>query len=66
MKAKKKELKVLSLADLGLTAEEVAAKMSILEYTLPPARKAGRVIPGKPAEAAAELASLLQSEAKVI
>ncbi|MCL1917993.1 MAG: electron transfer flavoprotein subunit beta/FixA family protein [Peptococcaceae bacterium] len=66
MKAKKKELKVLSLADLGLTADEVAAKMSILEYSLPPVRKAGRIISGDPAQASAELASLLQSEAKVI
>jgi electron transfer flavoprotein beta subunit len=66
MKAKKKELKTLSLADLGLTAGDVAAKMSVLDYSLPPGRAAGRVIQGDPAQATAELASLLRSEAKVI
>ncbi|MCL1791687.1 MAG: electron transfer flavoprotein subunit beta/FixA family protein [Peptococcaceae bacterium] len=66
MKAKKKELKALSLADLSLSAEDVAAKMTVLEYSLPPGRQAGRLIPGDPAQAAAELASLLHSEAKII
>jgi len=66
MKVKKKELKALSLADLSLSAEDVAAKMTVLEYSLPPGRQAGRLIPGDPAQAAAELASLLHSEAKII
>jgi len=66
MKAKKKELKTLSLADLGLSADEVASKMAVLEYSLPPARQAGRLVQGDPAQAASELASLLHSEAKVI
>lgn len=66
MKAKKKELKTLALADLGLAAESVAGRMKILSYSLPPARKGGRVIPGEPAQAASELAKLLRAEAKVI
>jgi electron transfer flavoprotein beta subunit len=66
MKAKKKELKNLALADLGLAAEVVAGRMKILNYYLPPARKGGRIIPGEPAQAAAELANLLRAEAKVI
>ncbi len=66
MKAKKKELKILSLNDLGLSTEDIAGRMRILRYSLPPARNGGRIIPGEPAQAAAELAKLLRSEAKVI
>jgi electron transfer flavoprotein beta subunit len=63
MKAKKKEVTVLTPADLGVDA---AAKSNVLEYSLPPARAAGKKIAGEPAEAAAELAKLLREEAKVI
>ncbi len=66
MKSKKKELKILTLADLGLDGAVLEGKMKILGYFLPPARKAGRIIQGEPAQAAAELAHLLRSEAKVI
>ncbi len=65
MKAKKKELKTLTLADLGLDAT-VTGKMQIVGYSLPAGRKGGRVIPGEPAQAAAELARLLRAEAKII
>jgi len=63
MKAKKKELKTLSLADLGFSAE---AKMKIAKYALPAPRQGGKKIPGDAAEAARELARLLREEAKVI
>ena len=66
MKSKKKELKTVTLADLGLDISSLADKLTILGYSLPPARKAGRIIQGEPAQAAAELAQLLRSEAKVI
>lgn len=64
MKAKKKELKTLTLADLGLSAEE--AKMKVVKLSLPPARQAGRVIQGEPPQAVAELVNALLNEAKVI
>jgi electron transfer flavoprotein beta subunit len=66
MAAKRKEIKTLSLADLGGTAADLAAKTKITDYSLPAPRSAGKVIPGEPAEAAAELARLLREEAKVI
>ncbi|MEW6661194.1 MAG: electron transfer flavoprotein subunit beta/FixA family protein [Bacillota bacterium] len=69
MQAKKKELKVLGVLDLGLKAEDVGAlgaKTKVLEYFMPPARKAGRLLQGEPSETAAELVALLREEAKVI
>ena len=69
MKAKKKELKTLTLADLGLTAAEAGtqgAKMKVVNMSLPPARQAGRLIQGEPPQAVAELVNALMNEAKVI
>lgn len=69
MKAKKKELKTLSLQGLGITANEAGqngAKMKVDSFSLPEQRKAGRVIPGEPAQAASELVRALMEEAKVI
>jgi electron transfer flavoprotein beta subunit len=64
MGAKKKEIAVKSLADIG--AEALSAKMRAPKYSLPSPRKGGKVIPGEAADAAKELARLLREEAKVI
>lgn len=69
MAVKKKVIPEWGLAQLGLSPEEVGAKGSateIVDVTLPPARQAGRIVPGAPAEAARELVRLLREEAKVI
>lgn len=66
MKAKKKEIKVLSLADLGLSVADLPRKMSVPKYSLPNPRKAGLKITGEAADIAKELAKLLREEAKVI
>ena len=66
MKAKKKPLKTLTLADLGLTAADLAPKMTVGKFTLPDARKGGIRIPGEAAQAAQELVKLLHEEAKVL
>jgi len=66
MKAKKKEIKILNLEDLGLRAADLGRKMSITKYSLPSPRKGGRKVPGEAADAARELAKLLREEAKVI
>ncbi|MGI6751826.1 MAG: electron transfer flavoprotein subunit beta/FixA family protein [Anaerovoracaceae bacterium] len=66
MKAKKKELKVVTLADLGLNAGDLAAKMGVTEFSLPQPRTAGVKIQGEAADQAKELARLLREEAKVI
>jgi len=66
MKAKKKPLKTMALADLGLSAGDIALKMNVDKISLPTARQGGRKIPGEPAQAAQELARLLREEAKVL
>jgi len=69
MKAKKKEVKVLNLAALGLPADQVGAagaKVKILRYSAPPSRPPGKIITGEVLEAAQKLVKLLREEAKVI
>ncbi|MDR1572995.1 MAG: electron transfer flavoprotein subunit beta/FixA family protein [Clostridiales Family XIII bacterium] len=65
MGAKRKEIAVKNLADLGFDAAPVA-KMNAPKYSLPSPRKGGKVVPGEAADAAKELARLLREEAKVI
>lgn len=69
MQAKKKPLDRLTIADLGISADEVganAAKVKIQLISMPEARQAGKKIAGEPAEAAIELVKLLRTEAKII
>ncbi|MCO5386639.1 electron transfer flavoprotein subunit beta/FixA family protein [Desulfosporosinus sp.] len=66
MKAKKKPLQTLTLADLGLSAGDLSPKMTINEYSLPTPRQGGRKLAGDAAQAANELAKLLREEAKVL
>lgn len=66
MKAKKKEIKVLTLADLGMSAVDLPRKMSITKFSLPSPRKGGMKFSGEAADAAKELARILREEAKVI
>jgi electron transfer flavoprotein beta subunit len=67
--ARSKPFTLWSVDDVGLDAGQVGAagaKLEVVEVTPPPARPAGRVIPGEPAQAAAEVVRLLREEAKVI
>lgn len=66
MKAKKKPLATLTLADLGLSAGDLSPKMNVNEFSLPTPRQGGRKIAGDAAQAANELAKLLREEAKVL
>lgn len=66
MKAKKKPMDRLSAADLGLDANEIAAKTEVKEILLPPKREAGRKIEGEPAEQAKQLVNILHNEVKVV
>jgi electron transfer flavoprotein beta subunit len=66
MMAKKKEIPVVMIEDLGLKADEVASQVSIVRMDLPPSRQAGRVVTGPPEETARQLAEYLHNEAKVI
>lgn len=64
MKAKKKEIKKMSLGDLDVA--ESQKKIGYKALALPPERGACKMIPGDAATAAKELARVLHDEAKVI
>ena len=70
MKAKKKEIKVLKAADLGLGADSTGAagaRTRIVKMFAPPQRQSGKIIEGEtPEEKAPKLAKLLREEAKII
>jgi len=69
MAVKKKVIPEWGLGDLGVDAGAVgdsAARVRFMEFELPPARSAGRVLEGDPADTARELVRLLREEAKVI
>jgi len=66
MMAKKKEVKQVVLADLGLSREDVKPQIEIVEYSLPEPRQAGKILEGEVEETVAELVNLLHEEAKAI
>ena len=69
MKAKRKEIKILTLESLGLTAAEVgvaAARTALVRLSPPPARKAGRIVEGDTEQAVAAILAFLKDEAKVL
>jgi electron transfer flavoprotein beta subunit len=66
MAAKRKVIPVVTLAELGLTNDDVAPQVDVVAMELPAARKAGAIIPGLPEEAAKKLVELLRQDAKVI
>lgn len=66
MKAKKKEIKVLTLADLGIDMTDLPRKANITKFSLPSPRQGGKKISGEATDAARDLARLLREEAKVI
>lgn len=63
MKAMKAKIEKSTLADLGVEAEP---GVKILGYQPPAKRSAVKMIPGEPAEAAAQLVQLLRDEAKAL
>jgi len=64
MGAKKKEIKDVKAADLGIAAEPPA--LSVVTLEMPPPRPPGRILPGEPAEAVKELVRSLREDAKAI
>jgi electron transfer flavoprotein beta subunit len=64
MGAKKKEIKDVKAADLGITPEPPALTVVRLE-TLPP-RPPGKIIPGEPGDAVKELVRSLREDAKAV
>jgi electron transfer flavoprotein beta subunit len=66
MAAKKKPIKALSAADLGLAPGDLSPKVRVTAMELPPPRPPVRMIQGDAGSQAAELVRLLHEEAKVI
>jgi len=64
MKAKKKPLKELSLADVGVAASQMKTRLK--DFQLPPEKPAVKMLAGDPAAQAKELVRLLMEEAKVL
>ena len=58
MKAKKKELSIIPVTDLGI---DISSRTEILSVELPPSREAGIIV-----ESVDELIDKLKNEAKVI
>lgn len=67
MQAKKKEIKEITAADLGLTKEELEKlnKVKITKMEYPPQRPPGKILEGEPQTAVAELVGILR-EAKIV
>lgn len=66
MGAKKKPIKDMKAADLGIDPASLAPKLETVKLDPPPARPPGKLIPGDAVTATKELVRLLHEEAKVI
>jgi electron transfer flavoprotein beta subunit len=64
MGAKKKEIKDVKAADLGMSPD--APGISVIKLEALPPRPPGRIIPGEPGEAVKELVRALREDAKAI
>jgi electron transfer flavoprotein beta subunit len=65
MAAKKKEIKKLDAASLGIDAAQLAPKIEFRRVYLPIKNKQTQFIEGSPAEVAAKLMDKLKNEARV-
>ena len=66
MAAKKKDIPVVKLEELGLGPDELASQVEVTSLDVPAQRQAGKILKGDPIETARELVRLLRAEAKVI
>ncbi len=66
MKAKKKEITEHSLADLGLSADEVASQFEVESMSLPRQERLGKIIDGTNEERVTELVRVLREDEKVL
>jgi electron transfer flavoprotein beta subunit len=68
MQAKKKEIKEVKAADLGLPADVGVAqgKLKLIKLEYPPARAAGKLLEGDACECVQQLVRLLREEAKIL
>ncbi|MFA9452284.1 MAG: electron transfer flavoprotein subunit beta [Candidatus Aminicenantaceae bacterium] len=66
MMAKRKQIPVITTAELGLSDEQLAPQLTIVRMETPPVREAGKIVEGDAAETAQQLVDFLHKEAKVI
>lgn len=66
MKAKKKEIKEVSLGDLGLDAGALASTLTIENMALPRQDRLNKILDGDTAERVSQLLSVLREEEKVL
>ncbi len=66
MAAKRKEIPMIPIEELGLKAEDLAPAVEILGLEPPPTKSAGRLVQLPPEEAAKEIVRFLREEAKVL
>ena len=66
MAAKRKEIPVVAVGDLGLQQDDLEVKIQMTKMESPPVREAGKIIDDEPGEAAKKLAEFLRQDAKVI
>lgn len=66
MAAKRKEIPILALEDLGLKEEELISDLEMVKLEGPPPRQAGQIIQEEPDVAAKKLVQYLHEETKVI
>ena len=66
MKAKRKPVTKYTPDDLGVEVGADNAQMTLSNYTMPPARPAGRILQGELSDQVAELVKVLREEAKVL
>lgn len=66
MAAKRKQIPVLTLEQLGLNEEEIKPKLEVVKVEAPPPRKAGQIIEDEPQVAAKKLVDFLHDEVKII
>lgn len=66
MAAKKKEIPIVGLEDLGFNPQEIDSQVEITGLDIPPAKQAGKVVMAPAEEAARGLVEFLRNEAKVI
>ncbi len=66
MAAKRKEIRAVGLGDLGLSLEQVAARMKVVSLASPPKGKGAEILAGSPSEVAAELVQRIKEKAGVL
>lgn len=66
MKAKTKELREISLEDLGLSNDDVASEIQIEELTMPRQERLNKVLEGDTGERVQQLLSILREDEKVL